>query len=129
MRRAKKVAVPEEEEEEEMDFDEMDMDEHGVNGMTLEDLLSPEEIESLHHLVAAVVAGDLEEVKKIIAGTCYSSHKDRSERVWLRREPPNFCESFPLPSLPLLLWLVAFFRPLPRFLLCFVMSPVDTARK
>jgi hypothetical protein len=71
MRRAKKVAVPEEEEEEEMDFDMDDMDEleGAMDGMTLEDLLSPEEIAVLEQLVIAVVANDVEEAKKIIAST------------------------------------------------------------
>jgi ankyrin repeat protein len=68
MRRAKKVAVPEEEEEEELDFDEdMDDMEDEMAGMTLEDLLSPEEIQALTELITAVVSNDLEQCKKLLA--------------------------------------------------------------
>lgn len=70
MRRAKKVAVPEEEEEEEFEFDEdMDGMEDDMHGMTLEEILSPEEIEMLVKLIDAVIRDDTEECKKILAGT------------------------------------------------------------
>ena len=83
MRRgAKPVALHDEEEEEEMEFDD-DMEglEDDMDGMTLEDLLSPEEIETLMTLVRSVLQGDLDEVKKILESTYFSNPRAASERL------------------------------------------------
>lgn len=68
MRRGgKRRPEPEEEEEEEMEFD-MDELEGDLGGMSLEDLLSPEEIEVLNNLVEAAANADLEAVKTVLNG-------------------------------------------------------------
>lgn len=92
MRRTPKVQLHEEEEEEEMDFDD-DMEglEGDMDGMTLEDLLTPEEIETLICLVRHVLKGDLDEVKKTIECTCYSCPRETSERlVWAGETAEKF---------------------------------------
>lgn len=51
-----------------MDFDEeMDEMDDEMAGMTLEDLLSPEEIKTLTELITAVLANDLEQCKTLLA--------------------------------------------------------------
>lgn len=82
MRRGAQPVALHDEEEEEMEFDE-DMEglEDEMDGMTLEDLLSPEEIEMLIKLVRSVLQGDLDEVKKIIECTYFSKPRAASERL------------------------------------------------
>lgn len=93
MRRAKKVAVPEEEEEE-MDFDEeMDEMDDEMAGMTLEDLLSSEEIQALTELITAVLANDLEQCKTLLARTFFSPYLEVPERLRKSRQRPKRCGS------------------------------------
>ena len=65
-----------------MEFDE-DMEglEDDMDGMTLADLLSPEEIQQLVTLVQAVVTGSLEAVKKVVEGTFNSLAHEASEHL------------------------------------------------